>query len=121
MFFAVPGSIFSRYSHGTHHLIKSGAQLVENVAEVMASIEPLAAWLKEKNSQTVVHIKEEVDLDPKGKSIMEILDTNLDGVSIDYFLENLDIPFGELSAALINLELKGVLRSLPGKMYIKNH
>lgn len=119
--FAVPGSIFSKYSQGTHHLIKSGAQLIENAEEVMGSIEPLAVWLKEKNSQSALQKKEEVELDPKGKKVMDILDTNPEGVSIDYFLENLDMPFGELSATLVNLELKGVLRSLPGKIYIKNH
>ena len=119
--FAVPGPIFSKYSNGTNYLIKSGAAPALNVKEIIEAIAPLAEWLKNKESSKIEVKGSGLGLDGIDKRVMDVLDNNVDGVSIDYLLDKVSVSMGELSKALINLELKGFLRTLPGKVFIKNY
>jgi DNA processing protein len=118
--FAVPGPIFSKYSNGTNYLIKSGAVPALSVQEIIEAIAPLAQWLKNKETSKIEAKVPGLELDGIDRQVMAVLDNNSDGVSIDSLLSKIKVSIGELSKALINLELKGFLRSLPGKVFIKN-
>lgn len=118
--FAVPGPIFSKYSQGSHYLIKSGARLVENVGEIIDEIAPLTEWIRKKEQQRIYKQEDKTLLDNKSGEILNILAGSIEGVSIDFLAQNLGYTVGELSSGLLNLEMKGLIRSLPGKVYIKN-
>jgi len=119
--FAVPGSIFSKVSTGPHFLIKQGAKLIENANDVVDEISLLADWLKERSKSAVIESQhnEFTILNPLEIKILSILDDSPEGVNIDKLRKSSECSFGELSEALIALEIKQKLKSLPGKVYMK--
>ncbi|MCX5781893.1 MAG: DNA-processing protein DprA [Elusimicrobia bacterium] len=117
--FAVPGPIFSKYSKGTNSLIKSGAHLAESADDIIDEINPFKKLLKEKK----IFIKKECEksfaFGNSEQKILNFLENELNGTSIDNITQKLDIPSKETASSLLGLELKGLVRSLPGKIYIK--
>lgn len=127
---AVPGNITSRTSIGTNYLIKSGAKLVQHwqdvaaelPAEIAAAILPPKLDEKEtaKNTTGATRGKESV---PDGLSenegrVWRIL-SPAETIQIDDLLEKTQLSFGDLSAALLNLEMRDFVRALPGKTYAR--
>lgn len=109
--FAVPGSIFSPYSRGTHLLIKEGAKLVEETADIIEEIQPL----RERWHPTVAREIDREKLSPEEKEMYEIFP--FEPVSIDFLLEHSGLRLGKISQLLISLEMKGLVKPLAGKMY----
>ncbi len=116
--FAVPGPISSEYSKGPHYLLKSGARLAETpedvIEELRASGElfPVPRRFREK----AVPLE---SLDEQGKKLLALIDAEFNGVSIDYLTESCGLLSGDLAQQLLDLELKGLIRGLPGKMYVR--
>lgn len=117
--FAVPGSIFSPTSRGTHLLIKEGAKLVEETRDIIDEIQPLKErWLSQQSFSL-----------PEGGIVPGILETltleekkiynslPFEPVSIDSLLEETNLPLGKISHILISLEMKKLIKALAGKMY----
>jgi DNA processing protein len=108
--FAIPGNISSPVSKGTNSLIKRGAQLVEMASDVLQGLgidkgralqtvdRPLPALTDEE--QTVFGA---VTDEPK---------------HIDTILAEIGSTPGRLGGILVSLELKGLVRQLPGKFFI---
>jgi DNA processing protein len=118
--FAVPGPIFSRYSRGPHSLLKTGAQLAECADDIICEIQQVLEWHGYKKQQPDT-VQEDMPLiDNSEEMIINILDREPAGASIDAMAARLALPAGELAAHLLSLELKGLVRSLPGKMYARN-
>jgi len=109
--FALPGSIFSSYSRGTHLLIKEGAKLVEEMADIIEEIQPL----KERWRPQVAKEVSAEKLSPEEKEIYKIFP--FEPVSIDFLLEHTGLGLGKISQLLLSLEMKGLVKSLAGKMY----
>ncbi len=111
--FAVPGSINSFRSRGPHALIKQGATLVETHTDIieelhhMVHAEPLPAQPR-RSTETVL-------LDTVQQAIMSILDPYPQ--HIDAIVEKTDHDIGGISAALLDLELKGIVKQSPGKLF----
>ncbi len=116
--FAVPGSIFSFNSIGTHSLIKQGAKLVENYSDV---IDELHHMVHPVNSQ-----QDKIKKAAKGKSTTQ----NLDGshrkilailepypLHIDVIIEKSGLDPGDVFAVLLDLEMSGMIRQTPGKQF----
>jgi DNA processing protein len=114
--FAVPGNIFSLKSKGTNSLIKDGAALVRSAEDIVHEYEkekpkvkfneqPIQRRLVEKvgNLSTNVRIVYEAIV----KSV-----NNIDSLSIQTGL-----PYVELSNAVFELELKGLIVVSPGGRY----
>lgn len=110
--FAVPGSILSPYSRGTHLLIKQGAKLVEETEDIIEEIEPL----KEKwKQQPIRPVSSGEKLTSEEKEIYTFLP--FEPVSIDFLLSHTSFPLGKISQILLSLEMKGLVKPLAGKMY----
>jgi DNA processing protein len=117
--FAVPGPIFSKYSRGPHFLLRSGARLAESAVDVLEEIRELADWFSRRKSATIARIDPSANMKPEEEEIVALLDAHIEGLSIDILSRDLHISPGDLASRLLCLEMKGLIRSLPGNMYIK--
>lgn len=108
--YAVPGNITSRMSKGTNGLIKRGAKLVEGVEDIIEDLSDLFKWISVKRF-------EEPKLNKAELSLLEILEEG--PMHMDLLLSRTGMGFGELSATLIELQLKGLVKQMPGDIFSK--
>ncbi len=108
--FAVPGNIFSRTSRGTNRLIKDGAIPVTTASEVLESL-GIQHTKKERAMQ-------DVELDDSEKRVWEML--GHEPVYLDILSEYLEQPTGPILNVLLGLEIKGLVKQLPGMRFMKN-
>lgn len=112
--FAVPGNVDSPWSKGTNRLIKEGAKLVmypEDIIEELLPQYQVPARLKGENTS------EPEDLTIEGKTILALLEAN--PVPIDSLIRKTGFSSGQVSSLLLDLELKGLVKQLPGKLFKK--
>jgi len=114
--FAIPGSIDSFKSTGTHALIKQGAKLVENAQDILEELpagcyQPAAANTPGRQGS----VPPPGELSALDRKIIAELDRY--PVHIDELVRKLDLEPGELAAALLQLELKGVVRQDQGSLF----
>ncbi len=121
---AVPGNITSGNSFGTNYLIKSGAKLVQQWQDVVAEFpsEIAAAILPPKiesaKAETATRQPELIpaDMTDHERKIWEHL-TPDEPTHIDELLEKSGLSFGDLNSALVGLDIRDLIRVLPGKNY----
>jgi DNA processing protein len=126
--FAIPGSPFFGYNTGTNALIK------RNVAHLIESADDIKHWMKwqSESSINLTNIHEEVNSDSVQHpqklqtSLFEIMSPveleilNLlanQSKHIDELLILSQIPIHQLTLSLLELELKGIIKTMPGKYY----
>ena len=112
--FAVPGSIESFKSTGTHRLIKQGAKLVEKVRDILEELPP-GSYRRPGTDDGRTGAQPPADLSPVDSKIVAALDPY--PVHIDELVRKLSLDPGELAAALLQLELKGVVSQAPGSLF----
>lgn len=111
--FALPGSILNKRSWGPHHLLKQGAALVESADDIITALfEPIPIKPQGRLQETV---EDTGDLSEIARSVLDRID--LDPVPIDSLCTNLGVDAGKLSGLLLELELRGLVRQHPGKMF----
>ncbi|MEE8483479.1 MAG: DNA-processing protein DprA [Nitrospinota bacterium] len=110
--FAVPGRIDSPKSAGTHRLIQRGAKLVTCADDVIDEFPPEVRALLERQESG-----REVELSNDEKKVMALLDSS--ERHVDYLIEKSGMPSGVVLGILLELELKGVVRQLPGKVFAR--
>ena len=123
---AVPGNITSGNSYGTNYLIKAGAKLVQQWQDVVAELpsEIAAAILPPKiekaSARAAASNKDAMpaDLSDHERKIWPLLPVD-DSVHIDALLEESGLSFGELNSALVGLDIRDLIRVLPGKNYAR--
>jgi len=122
---AVPGSVFSPLSEGTHKLLKDGAILVRSARDV---IEELAALLpsstftagRVSSGRTVCRAGDGGGGGGEGDGLAAVLQAvGFTPVHADALAVQLDLPAREVSAVLFELELDGLVRRLPGGYYVR--
>ena len=117
--FAVPGSIESFKSRGTHALIKQGAKLVEHISDIIEEISHmLAAPLEKGRTPQPAGATSPPTLSPDESIVFEFLEPY--PVHIDDISRQLDMAPAKISSLLLQLELKGVVRQSPGKYFSIN-
>lgn len=123
---AVPGNITSRNSVGTNYLIKSGAKLVQQWQDVVAELpSDIAAEILppkiEKANGSRESDKQELapaDLSENERRIWTLLSPD-EPAHIDGLLEQSGLSFGDLNGALVGLDIRDLIRVLPGKNYAR--
>ncbi len=113
--FAVPGSIKSKKSEGTHSLLKQGAKLVENKMDI---IDELHHFIHEKKEILQHGLKKEnkkKNYDPDTDQIIGFLDPY--PVHIDVLIEKSQIECSKVTSQLLDLELKGIVIRHQGNFY----
>jgi DNA processing protein len=126
--FAVPGNITSRNSFGTNYLIKgAGAKLVQQWQDIAAEMPPqLAAKLLPPPFTEVraePSLTEKLALVPEGLSQTETsvfrLLTPDSPAHIDWLIDKSKLPVTDLTAALLALEMRELVRALPGRCFVR--
>jgi DNA processing protein len=116
--FALPGSVRSHQSQGTHGLIKQGAKLVESAADVLEEFFP--GGIKMAKASNTGGASASGDALPADLTAAEAdLLSRLEPYPqhIDALAAEMQSAPGELAALLLQLELKGLVRQLPGNQY----
>jgi DNA processing protein len=110
--FCIPGKVGDKFSEGTNFFIKSNkATLVEHAADVVQQL----GWNDSKAGASVQK-KLFIELDEQETLIVDLLKEN-ESVHVDVISSFTKLPLSKLAATLLGMEFKGVLISLPGKMY----
>ena len=111
---AVPGRIFDSRSEGTNHLIKT------NVAQLVTSAEDIAYALGWEVAGAMPERMryEPRDVNPQEAKVLAVLADNSDGLPMELIAAKTALSVSELSAILLNMELSGLVRQLPGRIYV---
>ncbi|HEX6126960.1 MAG TPA: DNA-processing protein DprA [Pyrinomonadaceae bacterium] len=118
---AVPGNITSANSYGTNYLIKSGAKLVQQWQDVVAELPSeiaasiLPPKIDDENERT---LREDPPrgLSDSERKVWSLLSSD-NPVHIDALLDSSGLSFGDLNTALVALDIRDLIRVLPGKNY----
>jgi DNA protecting protein DprA len=110
--FAVPGRTNDKYSQGCNNLIKQQkANLLTNAADLIYMLNwDVSAETKPIQKQLFVV------LDDDEQKIYDFLQKNGREL-LDVIALQCDFPIFKMASALLNMELKGVIRPLPGKLF----
>ena len=124
---AIPGKIDSDLNRGTHKLIKQGARLLDSVEDVMDSLGYIGRGLYEHAADASAAASEQADaplfdasrlnLTGHEKAIYESL--TKEPMHIEQLIARLSAPAGSVNSALITLQLKGLVKQLPGNLFLK--
>ena len=110
--FAFPGKANDSNSKGCNHLIKTNiAALIENGDDVAYQL-GWEAVEKPKKIQKQLF----VDLTVNEKKIMDCF-TEDDSLELDMITKKTQLTLSQVLSELLNLEFKGLIKSLPGKQY----
>jgi DNA processing protein len=101
--FAIPGSIHSPQSKGCHALIKQGAKLVENARDILEELGQRASAKPSLN-----------ELAPEHPLFLHL---GFEPIDAESLAQLSGLTIGELSAILLQLELDGLVATLPGGLY----
>ena len=126
--FAVPGNITSRNSFGTNYLIKgAGAKLIQQWQDVAAELPPQIAArllpppLSEKKKEK--SLADQLSFVPQGltgfeHSVFKLLSAD-NPAHIDALVNQTRLTMPDLTAALLTLEMRDLVRALPGKCFVR--
>jgi len=110
--FAVPGKVDSITSKGTNRLIKQGAKLAETVDDILEELDLKIGSCLNEGKELIAPILD------KSESLVYNLLSNQPR-HIDDLAEAVNIGIGEISRVLFYLEIKRLVRQLPGKNFVK--
>jgi len=114
--FAVPGQVDSATAHGCHRLIRDGACLVEGPADVVDQLGPLAEAARTADIENVVR-PQALKLNPREKEVYGRIDGS--SVTLDEVQEATGLTVSELQSALTVLEMRRLIRRLPGQRFAR--
>ncbi len=114
--FAVPGSIFSPASTGTHQLIKDGARLVTGIQDIL---EEFSGNHPSHVTHPDTDLTPPADLSPDEIHIYTTL--THEALHIDKLTMLVRLETTRVSMALTRLELRGLVKNIGNMHYIKNH
>jgi DNA processing protein len=117
--FAVPGNLTSPQSFGPNFLIKQGAKLLQIWRDV---VEELPAEVRHRilaREDTRPRQEQELDLSTAEESnILEMLGYD-HATQFDRILQSCGMSVPQLSELLLNLEMRGRIRQVPGNLFIR--
>lgn len=128
----MPGNITSRNSFGTNYLIKgAGAKLVQQWQDVAAELPPqIAAKLlppplgdKRGDKKKEKSLADQLALVPQGltgfeQSVFKLLSAD-NPAHIDALVDQSRLTMPDLTAALLTLEMRDLVRALPGRCFVR--
>jgi DNA processing protein len=117
--FATPGNLTSPQSYGPNFLIKQGAKLIQTWRDVVEELPPEIRCKILMKDAVPPDYKSELELlSEEETGLMEFLKTD-EAVQFDKIHYDSGISIPRLSDLLLDLELKGWVRRLPGNLYVR--
>lgn len=110
--FAVPGKTTDKMSAGCNHLIKYNKAILLTDAEELLDV---LGW-KEKKVQAKKQRELFIELTAEEQTILSLLQQK-EAAHIDEINAGANLSSSAVAAAILNLELQGIVQSQPGKMY----
>jgi len=124
---AVPGKIDSPLSKGSNRLIKDGAKLIDSVGDVMEALGYIGEELKshtadaaekaDERIQTPLFNVGQLNLSDCERMIYDCL--SKEPVHIEDIISEADLSPGSINAGLVSLQLKGLVKQLPGSLFLR--
>jgi DNA processing protein len=110
--FAVPGRIDNPLAQGCHQLIKDGAKLVEGVEDILSELEFLIPRESVATPRPLPG-----NLSPDEEQVYAAIE--MDETPIDSITQRTGLPSGAVSSTLLRLEMRKLVRQLPGKVFVR--
>lgn len=118
--FAIPGKLSSETSTGANDLIKQGAKMVTEPQEILEELRYNLSLSKEAGSRqetTKEKVQSLMRLNQKESLVVNILSD--EPKYIDSISEETGLSISDIMCLLVQLELKGAVKQLPGKTFVK--
>ncbi len=125
---AVPGRVDAPGSAGPHKLIKDGAVLVENIQDILEALGQVGKILKSHAAEAATKAKravepalfniEQIHLTETESAVFDCLD--LEPSHTEHVISRSQVAPSGVYASLTSLQLKGLVKQLPGGFYQKN-
>jgi DNA processing protein len=112
--YAVPGHINAPSAHGSNRLIQQGAKLVMDASDVLDDLQIL---LPETKPSPEAAVRALPSLTAEERRIFEAIEAT--ETSIDDIATKSQLPSATVSSTLLRLELKRLVKQLPGKYFVK--
>jgi len=116
--FAVPGRVDSPRSKGCHDLIKKGAKLCEGAEDILSEFEYLFPSSNKPPSPGDTGVLPALTLSANEQKVLDSMDG--EELAIDEVIRKSGLPSSAVSVALLSLEMKRLVKQLPGKLFVKN-
>ncbi len=110
--FAIPGSIHSARHKGCHSLIREGAKLVESIDDILEELGGVFKGVKHSTVQGPPCQQPLLPLDSQYERVLQLV--GYETTSVDMVVMQSGRAASEISAMLLQLELKGYIISVPG-------
>src|SRR5881398_3250347 len=112
--YAVPGHINAPSAMGSNRLIQQGAKLVMDASDVLDDLQIL---LPESKPLPAAAARPLPPLSEGERRVYEAIDSS--ETSIDDIAAKSELPSAAVSSTLLQLELKRLVKQLPGKYFVK--
>jgi DNA processing protein len=116
--FAVPGRIDSPSSKGCHDLIKKGAKLCEGAEDILSEFEYLFPPGNQPPSPAETGLLPALELGPQEQKVFDLV--GREETTADEVIRRSGLPASAVAVALLGLEMKRLIRQLPGKLYVRS-
>lgn len=113
--YAVPGNIDRPSSHGCNRLIQEGAKLIMDGADVLDDL--MTLFPTQPHAPKTEESKPSIALSGDEETVYSALGTS--ETHINELSEHTGLPLPTISATLMKLEMKRVVKALPGKFYVR--
>ncbi|HEY2567947.1 MAG TPA: DNA-processing protein DprA [Candidatus Udaeobacter sp.] len=112
--YAVPGHINAPSAMGSNRLIQQGTKLVMDASDILDDLQIL---LPEAKPSPKAAMRPLPALSEEERRIFDAIEAT--ETSIDEITEKTDLPSSTVSSTLLQLELKRLVKQLPGKYFVK--
>lgn len=112
--YAVPGHINAPSAQGSNRLIQQGAKLVMDASDILDDLQVLLPETKPSPEAAARPLPELTDDERRVYEAIEATETPIDEIST-----KCGLPSANVSSTLLRLELKRLVKQLPGKYFVK--
>ncbi len=112
--YAVPGNVDDERNWGCHKLIQDGALLVQNASDILRELGLDGGGEEDEARQMALPIE---SLNEQERDIAALL--SLEPMPVDEIIERTGLPAPMVSGTLTVLEMKNIVRRVPGNAYVR--